>query len=194
MPTFTIELPDTITRTIAGHSFDIDLSKVPAESIAYLARYGFRALTDASNSAAKVLRDSKGVQTNVEAGWLRKDSLAFVDALYDGSIAEKARRAAGSSVLDPIAEEVLKLVAADILKRLDVKSWQAAAEHAVGQKYFTMKTPDSGKAYPQRNVDALLDYAKRHDSNAKPGNGYTDRATVIVNARGTVDPEAEVEL
>jgi hypothetical protein len=194
MPTFTIELPDTITRTIAGHPFEIDLSKVPAESVAYLARYGFRALTDASNSAAKVLRDSKGVKTNEEAGWLRKDSLAFVDALYDGSIAEKARRAAGTSTLDPIAEEVLKLVAADIIKRLGVKNWSEASDHAVGKKYFETKTPDSGKAYVARNVDALLDYAKRHDANAKPGNGYTDRATVIVNARGTVDPEAEVEL
>ena len=190
--TVTFDFPAVITRTVAGHTFEIDVAAMPAASAAYIFNAGFRALNDAANSAAKQLRDEKGKKTNAEAGWMLSDSRAYVDALMDGSIAEKARRA-GTSALDPVTEEALRLAAADILSRLGVKSWNDAAASAVGAKYFTLRTPESGKAYVQRNVDAFLDYIKRHDEKTKPGKGYMERAEVIVATRGDV-AESEIEL
>lgn len=191
--TVSVTLPATITRKIAGYTYTFSLADIPNASLAALLTYGFRLPADSANSVAKALRDSKKVKTNEEAGWLKTDSDTFFDAVMDGSIAEKARRAAGGSVLDPVTEEAVRLACSHILDRLGVKNWGDAAVHPVGKKYFTLRTPESGKPYPTRNMEAILDYIKRHDDKAKPENGFVSRAEVIVSARGAADSD-EVDL
>lgn len=177
--TITIELPKTAKKVFAGEIFELDLANAPVASLQWAALYGLRGLTDAINSA-KFARKQGGDDT-----WLRKDSLAFVDAFMDGSIAERARRTGGTSTVDPVVLEARKLATEDIIRRLGATTWKTAFGAKGGEKYFTQ----TAKGNITRNdveVDAFINRA-----DAK-GAGFMDAAKKIVAARDAAgDAEAD---
>lgn len=180
--TITINVPATVTRKIAGHTFTLDFAKAPAETLAWQFLYGTRGLNDAANASKKNVADGGGE-------WTPADSEAFVNAWLDGTVAERARRASGGSTLDPVTVEARKLAARDVVARLGVKTWKEAATTEKGAKYF--KLTDKGNVMAL--ADGLDDYIARHDAKAKDADKLVTRAAAIVNA-SAADEEVEVDL
>lgn len=180
--TISFDVPATVTRKIAGHTFELRFADAPKETLAWQFLYGTRGLNDAANASKKNVTDGGG-------DWLAKDSQAFVDAWYDGSVAERARRASGGSTLDPVTVEARKLAAREIVARLGVKTWKDAAGEAKGAKYF--KLTEKGNVMPI--AEGLDDYIARHDAKAKEADKLMTRAAAIV-AASAADEEVEVDL
>lgn len=174
--TLNITVPRVVTRKVAGHSFDFDFGKAKPEVLAWQLLYGFRGVNDAANGQKSVVTE-KGEHPDK---WTLADSRAYVDSWFDGSIAEKASRGAGASVLDPVAEAARQLACADIIARLGVRTWKEAAQSAKGAKYFKL----SDKGNVARVTEAVDDYIKRADeAQADEAKRYTTRAKVIVEAK-----------
>ena len=170
--TITLEVPATVTRKIAGHEVTLDFAKAPTESLVWQFLYGTRGINDYANSQKKQVTDGGGE-------WHKRDSDAWVEAFHTGKIAERAQRTSGASVMDPVAEAARQLACADICAKLGGLTWKAAAEHAVGAKYFSM----TAKGNVTRNTVAVDDYIARHDEKAAEPVRYATRAAAIVAAK-----------
>ena len=195
MPTITFDVPDSIKAKIAGHEFTIDTTKIAPACLPLCFVYGVRRkLNDPAGSAHKAVRDEGGT-------WLASDSEAFITALYDGSLAEKAQRASGESTLDPIMVEARRLAIAEIVTRLGVKGWKECAAHEKGSKYI--KVTEKGNlsvvtsavdAYIERSNKALVaekndpEFTEPHQFN----NSFWSRAHMIVGAREQTTRDIEL--
>lgn len=168
--TVTLEIPATIAKQIGGHDFTLDMSKVAPASLTWLLVYGTRGLNDKANSAKKLVVDGGG-------SWLLADSRAFVDALYDGSIAERAARS-GTSTVDPIGTEARKLALNDILAKIGAKNWAEAAKHEIGKKFVQVREAKTGNTYMATDDKALDEFIAKN-----PARDYLGRAKVIVESR-----------
>lgn len=162
----TIRVPATITRKLAGHTFTFPVKDIPQESLGAIFAYGFRLPADAANTAAKSWRDANGHEKGVT--WDRNQSEAFFAAVMDGTIAERAARAAGTST-DPVRTLARRMAMTDVMNRLNM-TWKEAAADPRGKAYVitTDKTirpnPETLDAYIVRAAEAGVDYMQRAET------------------------------
>lgn len=184
--TVTLEIPATVTKEVAGHTFEIDMAKVPAVSLAWALRYGLRGLNDVANSAKFIACGGKGAPNKDK--WTLADSRSYVDSFLDGSIAERSRRSAGTSVVDPVAVEARKLALDDILAKIGAKNWAEAAKNEIGARFISATvSAKSGNEYLRTNDEAIDAFIEKNAAR-----DYKGRAKAIVDARAKVAAEDDI--
>lgn len=107
MTTFTVSAPATVSIRVQGFETDIDLAKLPAESLASMVAYGVRRkYQDSINSAAKEARDA-GESVDGEALFL-----AFHQRVMDGLLGVR-----GESVTADPLDKYRRAIVRDLLAK-----------------------------------------------------------------------------